>query len=185
MKDEDKIQLLQLAHNSITRYLKKEKIPEISAELISDKLKIQGSAFVTVYVGDELRGCIGQFVSSRPLYKLVPHLAKTAAFKDNRFDLVTADELDDLNVEISVLTPLKKIQSADEIIIGKHGIHMVKGFSTGSFLPQVATKYNWSREEFLGRCARDKARIGWDGWKDADLFVFETVSFSEKELLKP
>jgi AMMECR1 domain-containing protein len=78
-----------------------------------------------------------------------------------------------------VLTPLKKIQSADEIELGKHGIYMKKGYHSGTFLPQVATDTKWSLEEFLGHCARDKAGIGWDGWKDAELFVYEAIIFSE------
>ena len=69
----------------------------------------------------------------------------------------------------------------DEIDMGKDGIYMRKGFHTGTFLPQVAQETNWTKEEFLGRCARDKANIGWDGWKDAELYVYEALVFSEDE----
>ncbi|MCU0370250.1 MAG: AMMECR1 family protein, partial [Bacteroidales bacterium] len=63
---------------------------------------------------------------------------------------------------------------------GKHGIYMKKGFSSGTFLPQVAVETGWTKEEFLGHCARDKAHIGWDGWKDAELYVYEAYIFGEE-----
>jgi AMMECR1 domain-containing protein len=90
----------------------------------------------------------------------------------------------DIEIEISVLTPMKKIHSINEIVIGKHGIYIVKGQNSGTLLPQVPEKYGWTREEFLGYCARDKAGIGWNGWKDADIYIYEAIIFSEKELFK-
>jgi MEMO1 family protein len=83
-------------------------------------------------------------------------------------------------VEISVLTPMKKIHSIDEIEMGKDGIYIKKGSKSGTFLPQVAKETGWSKEEFLGHCAEDKAGIGWDGWKDAELYTYEAVVFGEK-----
>ncbi|HRR06883.1 MAG TPA: AMMECR1 domain-containing protein, partial [Victivallales bacterium] len=74
-------------------------------------------------------------------------------------------------------------KSIDEFEMGKHGIYMIKGYRSGTFLPQVAKETNWSKEEFLGHCARDKAGIGWDGWKDAELYTYEALVFSESELL--
>ena len=74
---------------------------------------------------------------------------------------------------------MHKISADKEIILGKHGIYMIKGESSGTFLPQVATDTGWTKEEFLGHCARDKAGIGWDGWKDAELFVYEACIFGE------
>jgi hypothetical protein len=90
--------------------------------------------------------------------------------------------MDNIDIEISVLTPLQKIESIDEIEMGKHGIYIKKGFATGTFLPQVANETGWTKEEFLGHCAHDKAGIGWDGWKDADIFIYEALVFSEKEM---
>ena len=81
-----------------------------------------------------------------------------------------------------LLSPMKKINSIDEIVLGKHGIYIKKGYFSGTFLPQVATETGWSKEDFLGHCARDKAGIGWNGWKDADLYIYEAEVFSEKEL---
>ena len=65
--------------------------------------------------------------------------------------------------------------------LGKHGIYIKKDYRAGTFLPQVATQTGWSKEEFLGHCARDKAHIGWDGWKDADVFIYEALVFGENE----
>jgi hypothetical protein len=86
----------------------------------------------------------------------------------------------DLKIEISVLTPMRKIDSIDEFQLGKHGIYIRKGGRSGTFLPQVAQETGWTKEEFLGHCAQDKAGIGWDGWKDADLYVYEALVFGEK-----
>jgi hypothetical protein len=93
---------------------------------------------------------------------------------------VSPEELDKLEIEISVLTPMRKITSIDEITMGKHGIYIKKGSNGGTFLPQVAAETGWSKEEFLGHCAQDKAGIGWDGWKDAEIYVYETLVFREK-----
>jgi hypothetical protein len=98
---------------------------------------------------------------------------------DRRFKELKADEIDKMKLEISVLTPLKKIENTDEIKLGKHGIYIKKGLNTGTFLPQVATKTGWKLEEFLGRCSRDKAGLGWDGWKTAELFTYEAFIFKE------
>ncbi|MDX1285180.1 MAG: AMMECR1 domain-containing protein, partial [Draconibacterium sp.] len=89
------------------------------------------------------------------------------------------EELENMKLEISVLSPLKKIKSADEIILGKHGIYIKQGMNTGTFLPQVASKTGWDKNEFLGRCSRDKAGLGWEGWKTAELYTYEAVIFKE------
>jgi AmmeMemoRadiSam system protein A len=119
------------------------------------------------------------------LYKVVQEMALSSAFQDTRFSPVKLSEMKDIEVEISVLTPLKRISSIDEFELGKQGIYMIKGRSSGTFLPQVAAETNWTKEEFLGHCAQDKAGIGWNGWKDADLYTYEALVFSEKEMLTP
>jgi len=179
---DDKITLLRIARNTIQVYIRDRRIPDDDAKTYSENLKIKAGAFVTLKENGELRGCIGRFSSDMPLYKLIRQMAVASSTEDNRFEPVRAKEIDGIDIEISVLSPLKKIQSADEIILGKHGIYIKKGFNSGTFLPQVATETGWSREEFLGHCARDKAGIGWNGWKDAELFTYEACVFSEKEL---
>jgi len=113
---------------------------------------------------------------------VVRDMAVAAALQDYRFPPVTPAEVDDLDIEISVLTPLKRIHSIDEFKLGRDGIYMVKDGRSGTFLPQVADETRWNKEEFLGHCARDKAGIGWDGWKDAELYTYRAIVFSEKEM---
>jgi hypothetical protein len=109
-------------------------------------------------------------------------MAVASSTGDPRFEPVTPAEIDRLKIEISVLTPMRKIKSTEEIVLGKHGIYIQKGSLNGTFLPQVATDTNWTKEEFLGHCARDKANIGWHGWKDADLFIYEALVFKEGDI---
>jgi hypothetical protein len=109
-------------------------------------------------------------------------MAIASATQDTRFDPVAENEIVRLEIEISVLSPMKKINSIDEIVLGKHGIYIEKGMSAGTFLPQVATETGWNKEEFLGHCARDKAGIGWNGWKDAEIYIYSAEVFSEKEV---
>lgn len=137
-------------------------------------------AFVSLYNNSKLRGCLGQFNSSKPLVQLVEELTISSAINDTRFEPIKKVELYDLTVEISILSPLTKISSIDQIQLGKHGIYIKRGYSSGTFLPQVATKTNWNLEEFLGHCSQDKARIGWYGWKNADIYIYEAAVFQSK-----
>jgi AmmeMemoRadiSam system protein B/AmmeMemoRadiSam system protein A len=179
---EDKKTLLQIARSSIVDYIKNGKIPTLEASGYSDRLKAQCGAFVTLNKEGKLRGCIGRFSATEPLYSVIQQMAIASATEDTRFTPVTASEIPELEIEISVLTPMKKITSIDEIVLGKHGIYIKKGWASGTFLPQVATETGWTKEEFLGHCAREKAGIGWDGWKDAEIYTYEANVFSEKEL---
>ncbi|MBN2520054.1 MAG: AmmeMemoRadiSam system protein A, partial [Bacteroidales bacterium] len=179
--DEKKI-LLDIARTTIKDYINKGVINKINTSDFSENLKMPCGAFVTLHKEGKLRGCIGRFDPNEPLYKVVQDMAIAASTQDYRFSRVTTDEIDNLDIEISVLTPLKKIESIDEFELGKHGIYIKKGLKTGTFLPQVAEGTKWNKEEFLGHCARDKAGIGWTGWKDAELYTYEALVFSEKEL---
>ena len=134
-------------------------------------------AFVSLHKHGHLRGCIGHFGEDYPLHEIVAEMARTAAFEDPRFMPVTRDELDDLDIEISVLTPMRRIQSLDEFELHRHGIYIKKGYRSGTFLPQVADEVNWTKEELVGHCSQDKAGLGWDGWKDAELYVYEAIVF--------
>jgi AmmeMemoRadiSam system protein B/AmmeMemoRadiSam system protein A len=178
----DKINLLNIARQTIESYIKSGIIPTIDASQFSETLKTRSGAFVSLHKEGELRGCIGNFNPDEPLYLVVQDMAVSASTKDYRFPRVRPEELKEIEIEISVLTPLKKIDSADEIVLGKHGIYIKKGYNAGTFLPQVATQTGWSLEEFLGHCARDKAGIGWDGWRNAELFTYEALIFDDKEL---
>lgn len=181
INEADKAYLLKLVRNTIADYIKKGVIPEVDAATLSATLKTPCGAFVTLNKEGKLRGCIGRFNPEQPLWKVVQTMAIAAATQDNRFLPVTSGEIEQLKIEISVLTPLKRIKSVDEFILGKQGIYMKKGNETGTFLPQVATSTGWSKEEFLGHCAQDKTCIGWNGWKTAELYTYEALVFGEGE----
>jgi MEMO1 family protein len=136
-------------------------------------------AFVTLYVKGDLRGCVGQMKSDVDIESLIKSMAVSAATRDSRFKPILLEELGDLTIEISIVSEMKSISSIDEFDISKHGIYIKKGSLSGTFLPQVAKETAWDKEELLGRCSRDKAGIGWDGWKTAKLFIYEVFSFSE------
>jgi len=141
----------------------------------------QAGAFVSIYNENKLRGCIGRFGSASPLGQVIKEMAYAAATRDQRFEPIKKEEFPNLRFEISVLTPRRKIKSIDEIVLGKHGIYVVKDEQHGVFLPQVAVKTGWTVEEYLGHCSKDKARMGWDGWRDADIYVFEAIIVSNKD----
>ena len=143
----------------------------------SDRLRERCGAFVTLTKRGQLRGCIGHFGEDTPLYEMVYRMARAAAFDDPRFNEVREEELDDIDIEISVLTPMRRIHSLDEFILHRHGLYIRKGYHSGTFLPQVADEVNWTKEEFVGHCSRDKAGLGWDGWRDAELYVYEAIVF--------
>ncbi|MCF8303543.1 MAG: AmmeMemoRadiSam system protein A, partial [Bacteroidales bacterium] len=181
LSEQDKTQLLTIARKTISSYITLGKIPEFKPDQFSPKLLTKCGAFVTLHKGGELRGCIGQFTPSKPLYMVIRENAISASTKDTRFFPVQPDEVDELEIEVSVLTPLKKIESIDEFKLGKHGIYIKNGKRSGTLLPQVAQSTGWSLEEFLGHCAKDKAGLAWDGWKDSDLYTYEAIIFKESD----
>jgi len=177
----DKKELLKIARTTIEDYINTKHIPDIDKNTLSKDLLVKSGAFVTLNKNHNLRGCIGRFTADEPLYQVVQQMAIAAATQDYRFQVVRPSELPLIDIEISVLTPMKKISSIDEIKLGRDGIYMVKGNQSGTFLPQVATETGWSLKEFLGHCAQDKAGIGRDGWKNADIYTYQAIVFSEDE----
>lgn len=177
--DAERAELIKKARHSISEFVLTGKGGQFRAPETSGILTEKTGVFVSIYIDNVLRGCIGSFAGEQTLNEMVQRLAASSAC-DRRFKPVQAHELDKMKLEISVLSPLKKIKSADEIRLGKHGIYIKKGLNSGTFLPQVASKTNWNLEEFLGHCARDKAGIGWEGWKTAEIFVYEAAVFSEE-----
>ncbi len=146
-------------------------------------LKEKGyGVFVTLHMDGRLRGCIGRFTSSDTLFETIQDMARSAAFSDPRFPSLSRSEAPRIDIEVSVLSPLKRIASVDEFKLGRDGIYMIKGSRHGTFLPQVATETGWSTEEFLGHCAQDKAGIGYYGWMDAELYTYQTEIVNESEL---
>ena len=172
---------MKLARRTIENYLgKHDKFSLHEAEL-SPNLLANAGAFVTLHKAGRLRGCIGSFSTNDPLYKTIQSMAISAATRDYRFEPVSKEEVNKLHIEISVLTPMQRISSIDEIELGRHGIYIKKGLNAGTFLPQVATDTGWTLDEFLGHCARDKAHIGWNGWQDAEIYTYEALVFEEEK----
>ncbi len=178
-----KKKLLEIARKTLESYIVSGKIPHVNENELPVETKVRCGAFVSLHVKDNLRGCIGSFGEDMPLYKVVQEMTVSSSTHDYRFSPVTENELGTIDIEISVLTPMKKIASVNEIQLGKHGIYIKKDNHTGTFLPQVAEKTGWNLEEFLGHCSRDKAGLGWDGWKDAEIYTYEAIVFSEHELM--
>lgn len=181
LSDQEKIRLLEIARNTVNGYVRNKKIPKVDKSLLSENLNLHAGAFVTLKKKGALRGCIGRFTATVPLYQVVQEMAVASATQDYRFSPVQANEIDGLEIEISVLSPMKRISGMEELELGRDGIYIKKGGAAGTFLPQVATETGWTKEEFLGHCAQDKAGIGWDGWKDAELYTYEAIVFSESE----
>ena len=179
LSDEEKRMLKDIALTSIKDSLNGRGIAVANSSLFTlhSSLKQKCGAFVSLHKHGRLRGCIGHFGEDVPLHEIVAEMARAAAFEDPRFMPVTADELADIDIEISVLTPMRRIQSLDEFELHRHGIYIRKGYRSGTYLPQVADEVNWTKEEFVSHCAQDKAGIGWDGWKDAELYVYEAIVF--------
>lgn len=175
LSSDEKRMLKNIAYESIKDSLEGKGISRPSH--LTDNLLAKCGAFVSLHKQNRLRGCIGHFGEDVPLHEIVAEMARAAAFEDPRFVPVSHEELDDIDIEISVLTPMRRIQSLDEFEMHRHGIYIRKGYRSGTFLPQVADEVNWTKEEFVSHCAQDKAGIGWEGWRDAELYVYEAIVF--------
>ena len=180
---DEKRALLTRARASIGRALGAE--GPIPPDLESAHLNEPRGVFVTLRSEGDLRGCIG-FVDPRlPLQEAISEVAVKAATEDPRFLPLKRSELDGVELEISVLSPLSLVRSADDIEIGTHGVMVDGGYTRGLLLPHVATEYGWDREEFLNHACR-KAGLPAAGWKGPDLkiFSFTTETFSDKDFAR-
>ncbi len=166
---QDKKLLKHIAKTTIENAVQGKPIPEF--KLNSPVLKEKRGAFVTITKHGRLRGCIGYIQAVKPLYRTVEEMARAAALNDNRFSPVKPDELPELDLEISVLTPLKAVSNIEEIKVGKHGLYIQQGFMNGLLLPQVATEYNWDCLTFLQHTCQ-KAGLPANTWKDKDTRIY-------------
>jgi AmmeMemoRadiSam system protein A len=178
ISEADKKKLLQLARASIRRHLTGEAIP--SLEGASPLLGENRGVFVSLHRQGRLRGCIGYLEAVKPLEQAVVEMAAAAAFQDPRFRPLRAEELADLDVEISVLTPMQRLDRMENIEIGKHGLYIEKGSHRGLLLPQVAVEYRWDRTMFLEQTC-GKAGLSPQAWKDPDarIYTFTADIFSD------
>lgn len=173
--------LLEIARSSLEAYLKTGKKMDLTES--DPVLNKEMGAFVTLKENEELRGCIGNLIGTEPLYLTVRDMAVEAAVGDPRFAALKLPELKKIEIEISVLSPMEKVNSADIIELGKHGVLVRKGMQSGVFLPQVAAETGWNKEEFLSNLCLHKAGLAPDAWKDksTEMYIFTAEVFSEKE----
>jgi len=143
-------------------------------------LNLRNGCFVSIHQKGELRGCIGNFQAELPLFREVAKMATSSATQDPRFYPVQQKELSSLTLEISVLSPLQKIEDIAEIEVGKHGIYLEKSFHRGVLLPQVASEHGWTRDEFLNQTCT-KAGLPTNAWQsdDADIYTFTAQIIGE------
>lgn len=179
VSDADRSMLLETARKSIESQFTGVKVP--MPETLSSTMKKKMGAFVTIKKHGQLRGCIGYIEAIKPLYTTVTEMAKAAAFDDPRFPPLRKQEMKDLTIEVSVLTPLREIQDTTNITVGRHGIYIVKGFHAGLLLPQVAIEHNWDRITFLEETCR-KAGLPVSAWKDkgTKIYVFSAEIITEE-----
>jgi AmmeMemoRadiSam system protein A len=179
MNETQKHALLKVAKDTVEAVITRKRPPKVEAD--DPDLAVPCGCFVTLKNGDQLRGCIGNFTGDRPLVEMVIEMAKASATSDPRFfdDPITPEELPSLDIEISVLSPLKKTNDPLSLRLGIDGIYIRRGPYAGCFLPQVATETGWSKEEFLGYCCSHKAGLPYDAWKDpkTDCFLFTAEVF--------
>lgn len=181
----EKNALLKIAREAIEARAEK-KLKPLDPSFNSDALERDAGAFVSLHKNGRLRGCIGVFSSKEPLWKTVQDNAVAAAFRDPRFTPVEPVELSEIDIEISVLSPLRQITGVNEIEVGRHGIFIMQGRNRGVLLPQVATEYGFDRETFLAETCL-KAGLPEDAWRNgASIYIFDAEIFGEKEReLKP
>ncbi len=174
--EEEKKLLKEIARKTIEAAVKGERLPEFKD--LPERLKQPYGVFVTINKHGNLRGCIGHIIADEPLYKVCQEMAKAAALQDPRFHPVTEAELPDLEIEISVLTPLERVKDFKEIVIGRDGLLIRRGYHSGLLLPQVATDYNWTVEEFLEQTCL-KAGLPEDAYKlkDTEIYKFSAQIF--------
>ncbi len=179
LTQQQKQTLLLLARETIAAHLAGRQLPPLpKAEGVFVE---EAGAFVTLHKRGMLRGCIGNMVGRGPLVRTIQEMAIAAATEDSRFPSVTPNEVEEIDIEISVLSPMKKITDIGEIEVGKHGIMMSQGYRRGVLLPQVVTEQGWEREEFLVNTCY-KAGLPPTAWKDpkTTIEIFSAEVFGEK-----
>jgi len=179
LNDNEKLILLTLVRETIKAKLSSAKAPKLPEP--SGALAEKCGAFVTLHKRGMLRGCIGNMTSSEPLVHTVQKMAIAAAFDDPRFPKLKANELGEIDIEISVLSPMQKIEDISKIEVGTHGIMITKGWHRGVLLPQVATEFGWDRATFLEQTC-NKAGLQKDAWREPDavIEIFSAQVFGEK-----
>ena len=179
LTDAEKKELLRIARNNLESAVKGTPKPESKA--MSEALGQERGVFVTLKKQGDLRGCIGYIQPVKPLYIAVGEMAVSAGTGDPRFSPVGENELSDITIEISVLSPMKQIKDVEEIEVGRDGIYIVKDYYSGVLLPQVATEHDWDGERFIEETCL-KAGLPPDAWeKGAQVYTFSAEIFGETD----
>ena len=182
LTDQEKNILLELARSTLEAIYANLEPPPV--ENPSAGLREHCGAFVTLTEAGELRGCIGHLRSEQELHYTIQQMAIAAATQDPRFRPVSAKELGQVHIEISVLSPMTKVTDVNEIEVGRDGLYIVRGFQSGVLLPQVAAEWGWDRQEFLEQVCR-KAGLPRDAWKaGSTLYRFSAQAFEEQPQAK-
>lgn len=188
LNEEEKKTALRVARYVLESWIRDKKKPtDIEKKFpITETLKEKRGVFVTLEVGRQskkkkLRGCVGYITGVKSVYKTIADNAINASTEDSRFSPVTAKELEKISIEVSVMTPLEVCRPED-IVVGRDGIIIQKGFYSGLLLPQVATEYGWDRIEFLEQTCW-KAGLYENAWKEPDTVIkkFSAQVFNEDE----
>ena len=181
MNDTQKQSLLKVARDTVEAVITGK--PAEAPQSDDPELNAPCGCFVTLKNHGRLRGCIGNFISDSPLIELLAEMAKASATSDPRFfaDRISEEELDKLDIEISVLSPLQKTSEPLSLQLGIDGIYIKKGRASGCFLPQVATETGWNKDEFLSNLCAHKAGLAPLAWKDpsTEIYIFTAEVFSE------
>ncbi len=185
LNDNEQLTLLKIARETLETYIKERKLPDVNngKYTFTQKLKEKRGVFVTLNKNGSLRGCIGHILPREPLFKAVMKNTINSSTNDMRFTPVSEDELSDLEIDISVLSPIKKITGPEKFLPGKHGI-IIRMLGSGAvFLPQVATEQGWNREETLCHLCK-KAGLPAYAWKDDDMefFIFTAEVIYENKI---
>jgi AmmeMemoRadiSam system protein A len=174
--------LLEIARQSVEAAVRSQPPPTFAET--EPELQVHAGAFVTLKSSGRLRGCLGQFMSDQPLWQLIAVMARSSATEDPRFlhDRIAPDELPDVHIEISVLSPMEKIDDPLDIELGVHGIYVTGRGRSGTYLPQVATEHHMSKEQFLSSCCSGKAGLPPDAWRtgEAEVYVYTAEVFGEE-----
>jgi AmmeMemoRadiSam system protein A len=177
LNEEEKEFLLDVARKTVIEHATSGTVPEFTTD--NPKLTRKSGAFVTLHEkSGALRGCIGYVEALKPLLQTVVDMAVACSSRDPRFRPVTPDEFPTLDIEVSVLTPLERVEDINAITVGTHGLMIKKGGYSGLLLPQVATECGWNREQFLQQTCV-KAGLSTDAWKqpDAEIYAFAAQVF--------
>jgi AmmeMemoRadiSam system protein A len=173
MNESQKQILLRVAKQTVDAAVNRRLVPPVE-KTDDPELLAKCGCFVTLKNGEDLRGCIGNFTSDKPLIEMVREMAIASSRHDSRFayNPIRPGELTNLDIEISVLSPMQKTDNPMGLELGKHGIYITDGYRSGCFLPQVATETGWSAEEFLNYCCVHKAGLPEYAWEEEGVEVY-------------